>query len=117
MKTSHLPPDDVILCNRSATYLGLKKYVPAGHDALQAAKANPDNWKAHWRHAVSIMALTPKRFRTKQALASLEKCLACSTLPDNKRNEVNEFIKKATDRLNMQDAQVPDLFVYVVMVV
>lgn len=80
--------------------------MPAGHDALQAAKANPENWKAHWRHAVSILELTPKRFRTKQAITSLEKCLSCSTLPENKRGEVQALLRSAQARMDKQDAEV-----------
>mmetsp|Transcript_7110 Transcript_7110/g.10602 ORF Transcript_7110/g.10602 Transcript_7110/m.10602 type:complete len:179 (+) Transcript_7110:52-588(+) len=106
-KSSNLPPDDVILANRSATYMGLKRYVPASHDALQAAKANPNNWKAHWRHALSLMEMAPKRFRTNQAIASLETCKTCATLPDSKRSDVEAQLQKARARLAKQDAETP----------
>ena len=49
-KANGLPPDAVILANRSAGYLALKRYVPACHDAIQSAKVDPTNWKAHWRN-------------------------------------------------------------------
>ena len=48
LKSSGLPNDAVLLCNRSATYLLLKRYVPACHDAVQSAKIDPDNWKGTW---------------------------------------------------------------------
>ena len=63
LKESKLPMDDIILANRSASYLALKKYVPASHDAFQACRVNKDNWKAHWRYGISIMFMTQKKFR------------------------------------------------------
>ena len=47
LKSAGLPPDAVILSNRSATYLLLKRYVPACHDAALSAKADPTNWKGN----------------------------------------------------------------------
>lgn len=107
LKTSNLPPDDVILCNRSASYLALKRYVPASHDALQASKVNPDNWKSHWRQGVAIMHMAQRKFRTKQAVAAFERCAECSTLPENKRGEVRQAIQGAKARLADQDANTP----------
>ena len=37
----------------SATYLSLKRFVPALHDAIQSANADPTNWKAYWRQVVA----------------------------------------------------------------
>jgi len=68
LKKAGLPRDPVILANRSATYLALKRYVPACHDAMQSAEVDPTNWKAHWRQGVAIMAMQAKKFRTKQAI-------------------------------------------------
>ena len=122
--------DDVILCNRSASYLALKRsvfkvlslivkdfylrkcnallyrYIPASHDALQASKVNPDNWKSHWRQGVSIMHMAPRKFRTKQAIAAFERCSQCSTLPENKQTEVQKAIRDSKARLEAQDANV-----------
>lgn len=106
LKSSNLPLDDVILCNRSATYMALKRYVPASHDALQASKINNDNWKAYYRHGISLMNLSKKRFRTKQAITSFEKCLKCTSLPNNKIQEINNELKKANARFEQQDAEV-----------
>lgn len=86
--------------------MALKKYVPASHDALQAAKINPTNWKAHWRHAISLLEMVPKRFRTKQAITSLETCAKCPTLPADKVREVQEKLNYANARLAKQDAEV-----------
>ena len=63
LKESKLTLDDIILANRSAAYLALKRYVPASHDAFQASKINKDNWKAHWRYGISIMFMAQKKFR------------------------------------------------------
>jgi hypothetical protein len=86
--------------------MALKKYVPASHDALQAAKVNPNNWKAHWRHAISLLAMVPKRFRTKQAITSLETCASCATLPAEKQREIQDKLNYANARLAQQDAEV-----------
>lgn len=107
LKSSNMPLDDVILCNRSACYLALKRYVPASHDALQASKINPDNWKSHWRHGVAVMHMAQRKFRTKQAVAAFERCAQCSTLPENKREEVQKAISGAKRRLEEQDANTP----------
>ena len=106
LKSSKLPMDDVILTNRSATYLALKKYVPASHDAFQASKLNKDNWKAHWRYGIAIMYMTPKKFRTKQAIQAFENCLQCSSLPAGKQAEINNELEKAKRRLEKQDEEV-----------
>lgn len=106
LKSNNLPPDDVILCNRSAAYLGLKRYVPACHDAIQAANANPSNWKAHWRQGVALMSMAQRPFRSKQAIAAFESCLQCNTLPQEKQREVSEELQKAKRRLEAQDAAV-----------
>jgi hypothetical protein len=82
------------------------RYVPASHDALQASKVNPDNWKAHWRQGVAIMHMAQRKFRTKQAVAAFERCAECSTLPENKRAEVQQAIKGGKARLADQDANV-----------
>jgi hypothetical protein len=71
LKKAGLPRDPVILANRSATYLALKRYVPACHDAMQSAEVDPTNWKAHWRQGVAIMAMQAKKFRSKQAIEVL----------------------------------------------
>lgn len=105
-----MPRDDAILCNRSATYLGLKRYVPACHDAIQAAEVNPDNWKAHWRQGLALMSMGKKKFRSKQAIAAFEKCGNCSTLPENKREDVRKEYMKARALLEKQDAEVSGLF-------
>lgn len=107
LKEANLPPDDIILCNRSATYLALKRYVPASFDAQQAAKTNPDNWKAHWRNGIAILHMAKKKFRSKQAMVAFEGCLRCSTLPDHKRQEITQELERAKARLEQQDAETP----------
>jgi hypothetical protein len=109
LKTNKLPLDDVILTNRSASHMALKQYIAASHDAIQAAKVNPNNWKAHWRHAISLLEMVPKRFRTKQAIEALEACAKCSTLPAEKVREVQEKLQYANVRLAKQDAEVRTL--------
>ena len=106
LKSSKLPLDDVILTNRSATYLALKRYVPASHDAFQASKLNSENWKAHWRYGIAIMYMTPKKFRTKQAIQAFESCLQCASLPANKQAEIAAELSKAKRRLEKQDEEV-----------
>ncbi len=96
-----------MLCNRSAAYLALKRWVPAAHDALTAGRANPGNWKAHWRHGVSLLCMAPRKFRSKQAMQSFERCLSCESLPANKRQEIQSELAKARARLEQQDAETP----------
>ena len=69
---------------------------------------NPDNWKAHWRQGVAVMHMAQRKFRTKQAVAAFERCAACSSLPDNKRGEVQQAIQGGKARLADQDANVSE---------
>lgn len=71
-----------------------------------AIEIDPDNWKGHWRKGVALMAMAKRQFRTKQALEAFETCASCSTLPVNKRNEVQNELLKARARMEQQDAEV-----------
>jgi tetratricopeptide (TPR) repeat protein len=129
MKENRLEKDPLILLNRSATYLALKRYVPALNDANQglqyiahmslsqstsnfspyistATELDPANWKGHWRKGVSLMAMSKRLFRTKQALQAFQNCRACSTLPSNKVREVENELEKARMRMEQQEAEV-----------
>lgn len=107
LKSINQPKDTVILLNRSATYLALKRYVPALNDANQASELEPSNWKSHWRKGVALMSMSKRKFRTEQALQAFKLCLACGTLPDNKVKEVEAEIVKVNKRLEIQDAETP----------
>lgn len=96
----------MILTNRSAAYIALKRYVPGAHDAQLAAKANKDNWKAYSRYAMCLLGMAPRKFRTKQAIQALQTCLECPTLPAEKKKEVETGLMKAKARLEEQDANV-----------
>jgi tetratricopeptide (TPR) repeat protein len=123
-KNNGIPKDSLVLLNRSATYLALKKYVPALNDAnqgefssilllkklinkiLSAVEIDPLNWKGHWRKGVSLMAMSKRLFRTKQALEAFQKCSECESLPANKRSEVAAELEKANRRLQQQESEV-----------
>ena len=90
--------DPVIMLNRSATYLALKRYVPALNDANIACELDPNNWKGFWRKGIALMSMTKKRFRTQQAVEAFEKCLTCESLPENKKSDVIAEINKARAR-------------------
>jgi tetratricopeptide (TPR) repeat protein len=107
LKDTRCPRDALILLNRSATFLALKRFVPALYDATQAAEVDPDNWKAHWRQGVALLSMTKKKFRTQQAKAAFEACLKCSTLPADKRDEVTRELSKANALWEKQDAETP----------
>jgi len=107
LKRAGLTPDSVILANRSATYLALKRYVPACHDAIQASNVDPTNWKAYWRQAVALQGMAKKKFRTRQAIEALEKCLGCDTLTADKRPEVESMLQRAQAFLQKQDDETP----------
>ena len=74
---------------------------------MQAGKADPDNWKAHWRQALALKGMTKKKFRTRQAIEALETCLKCEKLPDEKRPQVEEMLSKTKAFLRMQDEETP----------
>ena len=107
LKSVNLPKDSVLHLNRSASYISLKRYVPALNDANQAIEIDRDNWKGHWRKGVSLMAMTKKKFRTEQALAAFRSCLNCSSLPGDKRLEVEAEIGKAATLLSRQEEETP----------
>eukprot|EP01039_Chlorochromonas_danica_P008505 gene8505-9375_t len=107
LKKNHLDKDVVILLNRAATFLALKRYVPALNDANQAIELDPSNWKGHWRKGVALMSMAKRQFRTKQAIAAFEACAQCSTLPDNKKKDVQGELTKARARYAQQDAESP----------
>jgi tetratricopeptide (TPR) repeat protein len=107
LKSAGLPSDSVILANRSATYLALKRFIPACHDAIQSSNADPTNWKAYWRQAVALQGMAKKKFRTRQAIEALEKCLTCDTLTADKRPEVEAMLEKARAFLQKQDDETP----------
>lgn len=104
--TSPVTDPSTSLANRAATYLSLKRYVPACHDAIESAKADPDNWKAHWRQGVALMAMARKKFRTTQAIEAFERCAKCTSLPENKRSEVSHELAKARQRFADQEEEV-----------
>ena len=97
----------VILLNRSACYLAMKRYVPALYDANIAGEIDPDNWKAFWRQGVALMSMTKKSFRCKQALEAFNKCMGCSTLPENKKKDIADYVRKAKNTLEEIDANPP----------
>lgn len=49
------------------------------------------------------MGMSKRMFRTKQAVEAFQLCLECSSLPDNKRDEVENELKAAKIRLQHQD--------------
>lgn len=107
LKDAHCPRDPLILLNRSAAYLALKRYVPALYDATQAGEADPSNWKAPWRQGMALMSMTKKKFRTQQAINAFEVCLKSPTLPADKKDEVVKELNRAKSLWEKQDAETP----------
>ena len=107
LKSAKCKPDAVILLNRSATYLALKRYVPALYDANQAEQLDPTNWKATWRQGMALGGMTRKSFRAKQAIVAFDKCLASPTLPANKKAEVQSAADKARAVMKAIDEATP----------
>ena len=99
LKRSGKDPIAPILGNRAASYLALKRWVPASWDAQCAAAADPKWWKAHWRHGVALMAMAPRTERSEQAVAAFERCRACEGLPGDKVEEVEIALDRARVRL------------------
>ena len=107
LKAAHCKQDPLILLNRSATYLALKRYVPALYDANQAGEIDPNNWKAHWRQGLALGGMARKSFRAKQAVAAFTKCAVCETLPESKKAEVNAALQKARQVMQAIDDATP----------
>ena len=97
----------VIYSNRAAAYLSLESYVRAGNDARLSAELEPTYWKAHWRRAKALSGLSPKIFRTQEAIKALEACLVCPTLPAAQRPKTEEYLAFAQKRLAAQEAATP----------
>mmetsp|Transcript_28147 Transcript_28147/g.36880 ORF Transcript_28147/g.36880 Transcript_28147/m.36880 type:complete len:199 (+) Transcript_28147:30-626(+) len=98
--------DHIILGNRSAAYLALKRYVPALRDAQLAAEAEPTWWKAHWRSGLALMGMVPRKFRTEQAIKSFEACRSCAEFPESKQGDLQNELQKAYARLQQQENEV-----------
>jgi tetratricopeptide (TPR) repeat protein len=97
----------VIYSNRAAAYLSLKSYVRAGNDARLSAELEPTYWKAHWRRALALQGLSPKIFRTKEAITALEMCLTCTNLPTAQRTKTEASLTFAQKRLQAQEDATP----------
>ena len=52
------------------------------------------------------MSMSPRKFRTEQAIKAFESCLSCGTLPEEKITEVRAELGKAHGLLEKQDAEV-----------
>ena len=89
----------IVLCNRAASYMALKKAVPALADAQRAAACDPLNWKAHWRTGLSLMMMAPRLERSEQAIAAFERTLASPTLPPAEQPNAKEALSRAKYRL------------------
>uniref|UniRef100_A0A7S4BM42 Uncharacterized protein n=1 Tax=Chrysotila carterae TaxID=13221 RepID=A0A7S4BM42_CHRCT len=101
----------VILCNRSATYMHLKKAVAALADAQLAADFDAANWKAHWRTGLALMMMEPRLERSEQAVAAFKRTQDCTTLPESERQNVSQALARAQYRLEQgRDAlDMPDM--------
>ena len=52
------------------------------------------------------MSMSPRKFRTEQAMKAFESCLSCGTLSCEKVAEVNTQLEKCQRLLEKQDAEV-----------
>mmetsp|Transcript_43701 Transcript_43701/g.68329 ORF Transcript_43701/g.68329 Transcript_43701/m.68329 type:complete len:183 (-) Transcript_43701:284-832(-) len=98
--------DHIILGNRSASFLALKRYVPALRDAYLASEEAPEWWKAHWRAGLALMGMVPKKFRTEQAIKAFETCEGLPDFPADKRGELAGKLAQAQARLEQQESEV-----------
>lgn len=102
----------VILCNRSAAFMGEKKSVAALADAQLAVDYDSTNWKAHWRAGLAFLQMEPRLERSEKAIASFEATLLCTSLPTSERDNVVRALEAARyrlaegrDRLDMPDME------------
>lgn len=73
---------------------------------MLSAEIDANNWKAHWRQGVALLAMVKKKFRTQQAIEAFERCLRCSSLPPSKADEVKTELRRARTRLAQQEEEV-----------
>ena len=97
----------IVLANRSASYLGLKKWVAALVDAQRAEDADPSYWKGPWRQGIALMKMEIRIERSEQAITAFEKTLACPGLPDSQKQEVQMALGAAVSRLDTGRDNVP----------
>jgi len=97
-----LPGDAKLLSNAAAAFLADGKAVPASSYGAKAMEVDPDWWKGYWYRAQALThmlrnkpASTAMTGRCEQAKEAFGKCLKCSTLPANKKEEVEGLHKQA----------------------
>lgn len=101
----------IILCNRSAAYMGEKKAVAALADAQMAVDYDSSNWKAHWRVGLAFMQMEPRLERSEKAIAAFEATLLCTSLPAAERDNVVKALEAARYRLRegRDELDMPDM--------
>ena len=85
----------------------MKKYVAASMDAQYAVEKDEQNWKAYWRLAVALLAMSHKPFRTRRAIEALENALQCPSLPEDRVPNVEKVLKLAKARSDKQNDETP----------
>lgn len=88
--------DAKLFSNMAASSMALDKFVAAAMYGQRSIEADPDWWKGYWYRGQSLMKMlrnkppsTAMSERCEQAKLAFEGCLKTSTLPDNKKEQVN----------------------------
>eukprot|EP00611_Tribonema_gayanum_P018061 TRINITY_DN31116_c0_g1_i1.p1 TRINITY_DN31116_c0_g1~~TRINITY_DN31116_c0_g1_i1.p1 ORF type:complete len:170 (+),score=55.46 TRINITY_DN31116_c0_g1_i1:152-661(+) len=89
----------VILCNRAAALLSLRKWVAALASAQAAEAWDPTNWKAPWRQGLALMGQQPRIERSEMAIACFQRALASGSMPQQQRADAQRALSAAQARL------------------
>lgn len=107
LKVTKRPRDAKLLSNVAAAQLANEKLVAAAMYAAESTDVDPTWWKGHWYRGQALLRMVKGKppslamsERLEQAIASLKACRDSVTLPDDKRDNVNETLKSA-EKLHM----------------
>mmetsp|Transcript_12641 Transcript_12641/g.16310 ORF Transcript_12641/g.16310 Transcript_12641/m.16310 type:complete len:221 (+) Transcript_12641:17-679(+) len=98
--------DAKLFSNMAASQLALDKYVAAAMYGQRCMEADPDWWKGYWYRGQALMKMlrnkppsTAMSERCEQAKFAFEGCLKTSTLPESKKQQVEEELQTCKNAL------------------
>ena len=96
----HETADARLFSNRAAAQLAREppRLVAVAMDGQRSADADPSWWKGHWYRGQALLFMLRGKSpssamseRAEQSKIAFERCLACPTLPPDKRAEIERF--------------------------
>lgn len=112
LKATNQKRDAKLLSNIAAAQLANEKLVAAAMYAAESTDVDATWWKGHWYRGQALLRMVKGKppslamsERLEQAIASLKACRNSSTLPNEKRDSVDEALKSAEKvQMNMVSA-------------